>query len=72
MARCMLYSKGKHNKFWVEAICFTNFILNRVPTKDFKHVTPKEKWNACKPNIIILRCLVVNFGLIFLMKNEKN
>ena len=33
MARCMLCSKGFNKGFWVEAICFSNYILNRVPTK---------------------------------------
>lgn len=46
MARCMLYSKGLHKKFWAEAICCANFILNTVPTKVVKNVTPKEKWNG--------------------------
>ena len=46
MARCMLYSKGLHKFFWVEAVSCANFILNRVPTKFVKHVTPKEKWNG--------------------------
>ena len=51
MGRCMLYSKGLHKKFWVESICCYNFLLNRVPTKPVKHVTPEEKWNGRKPNI---------------------
>ena len=33
VTRCMLYSKGLHKRFWVEAICCANYILNRVPTK---------------------------------------
>ena len=59
MARCMFYSKGLHKKFWAEAISCANFILNRVPTKVFKHVTPEEKWNGRKPNISnfkVFRC----------------
>jgi transposase InsO family protein len=28
MARCMLYSKGLHKTFWVEAICCDDYILN--------------------------------------------
>lgn len=50
MVRCMLYSKGAHKKFW-EAICCANFILNRVPTKAVKCVTPEEKWNGHKLDI---------------------
>ena len=33
MDRCMLYSKGLHKHFWTEAICYTNYIFNRVPIK---------------------------------------
>ena len=51
MARCMLYSKGLHKKNWAEAISCANFILNQVPTKSIKHVTPEEKWNGRKPDI---------------------
>ena len=51
MARCMLYSKGLHKKFWAEFVSCANFILNRVPTKVVKHVTPEEKWNGRKPDI---------------------
>jgi transposase InsO family protein len=41
MARCMIYSKGLHKRFWYEAICCANYILNRVPTKEVLQVTPK-------------------------------
>jgi len=51
MARCMLYSKGLHKRFWVEAIFCANYILNRVPNKTAFLVTPKEKWNGRKPDI---------------------
>ena len=47
----MLYSKGIHKIFQVEAISCANFTLNRVPTKFVKHVTPEEKWNGRKPYI---------------------
>ena len=51
MARCMIYSKGLHKKFWVEAISCAKFILNGVPTKFVKHVTLEEKWNGRKTDI---------------------
>ena len=51
MARCMVYSKGLHKKFWAEAICCANFILNRVPHRAVLHATPEEKWNGRKSNI---------------------
>jgi hypothetical protein len=44
MARCMLYSKGLHKTFWVEAICCDDYILNWSPTKVVFQVTPREKW----------------------------
>ena len=47
----MLYYKGLHNKFWFEAICCANYILNRVPTKEVLQVTPEEKWNGRKTDI---------------------
>ncbi len=43
MARCMIYSKGLHKKFWDEAIGCANFILNRVHRKFVKNATPEEK-----------------------------
>jgi len=51
MARCMLYSKGLHKRFWAEAIRCANFILNRVSNRAVLHVTPEEKWNGRKPDI---------------------
>ena len=49
MDRCMLYSKGLHNFFCAEAVSCANFILNQVPTKFVKHVTPEGKWNDQQP-----------------------
>ena len=72
MARCMLYSKGLHKKNWVEAVSCANFILNRVPTKVVKHVTPEKNGMVRNLILITLRCLVVNVGLIFLMINGKS
>jgi hypothetical protein len=51
MDRCMLYSNGLHKKICVEAICYANFILNRVPAKKIMHVIPEEKWNGRKHDI---------------------
>ena len=61
MARCMLYSKGLHKKFWAEAVSCAKFILNRVPTKGIKHVTLEEKWNGRKPDISNFKVLGCEF-----------
>jgi transposase InsO family protein len=41
MANCMIQSKGLSLKYWVEAINYANYIVNRTPTKDLKNITPK-------------------------------
>ena len=46
MDRFMFYSKGLHKNFGAEVVSCVNFILNRVPTKSIKHVTPEGKWNG--------------------------
>jgi hypothetical protein len=55
MARFMLYYKGLHKRFWVEAVCCANYILNQVPTKAILQVTPEEKWNGRKHDISIFK-----------------
>lgn len=60
MARCMLYCKGSNKCYWDKSIHFSNYILNRVPTKEVLQATPKEKWNESKCNIT-LSYLIGNF-----------
>ena len=72
MARCMLYSKGLHKKFWAEAVCCANYILNKVPHRSVLHVTPEEKWNGRKPDISNFNVFgSESFGFIFMMKAKK-
>jgi hypothetical protein len=40
MTDCMIQSKGSSLHFWVEAINFSNHIVNHTTTKDFKKITP--------------------------------
>lgn len=49
--------KGKHllDKFWMEALMFANYVLNRCPTKAFRVVTPYEAWNGRKPMVSHMR-----------------
>ena len=49
MAQSMLKGKGLPNKFWVDAINSTIYILNRSPTKVVRNKTPFEAWNKRKP-----------------------
>ena len=58
MARCMFYSKGLYKGFGDESICHANYILKRVPNKVVLQVTPEEKYNGGKHNIIKFK----NFG----------
>jgi transposase InsO family protein len=46
----MLDSAGMPYEWWGGAIITTNFVLNRVVTKN-REVTPYEGWNGWKPNV---------------------
>jgi hypothetical protein len=50
----MLESAGMPYEWWGEATLTTNFVLNRVVTKN-REVTPYEGWNGRKPNVNFLR-----------------
>jgi hypothetical protein len=50
----MLESAGMPYEWWGEAILTTNFVLNRVVTKN-REVTPYEGWNGRKPNVNFFR-----------------
>ena len=47
----MIQSKGLSPKYWVEAINYENYIVNRTPTKGFKNMTPEEAWTKIKPDV---------------------
>ena len=72
MAKCMLYSKGLHKRFWAEAICCANYILNRVPNKSILHVSPEEKWNGRKFDISNFKVFGSECWVHISDKNEKS
>jgi hypothetical protein len=51
MSNCMIQSKGLNLRYWVEAIKFVNYIVNRTPTKALKSITLKESWTKIKPDV---------------------
>jgi hypothetical protein len=51
MANCMIQSKGLSLNYWVEAINFANYIVNRNPIKALKNITPEEAWTKIKPDV---------------------
>jgi transposase InsO family protein len=51
MTNCMIQSKGLSLKYWVEAINYENYIVNRTPTKARKNITPEEVWTKIKPDV---------------------
>lgn len=53
MARCMLKGKGLPNKFWMEALQCSNYVLNRCPKKALQKYgrTPFEMWTGRKPSV---------------------
>ena len=72
MARCLLHEKGLPKKFWAEATHTSVFLLNRLPTKVIKKITPFEVWNESKPKLLNLKtfgCLC--FSYIPQVKRDK-
>ena len=51
MANCMIQSKGLSLQYWVEAINFANYIVNRTPTKVLQGITLKKAWIKIKPDV---------------------
>jgi hypothetical protein len=51
MANCMIQSKGLSLKYWVEAINYENYIVNRTPTKALKNITLEESWTKIKLDV---------------------
>jgi hypothetical protein len=51
MADYIIQSKGLSLNYWAKAINCENYIVNHIPTKDFKNITPEEPWTKIKPNV---------------------
>ena len=55
MVRSMLKAKNFPNEYWVEAVNFEAYILNRFPTKVFMNNVPKESWSGTKQVVTHMR-----------------
>jgi hypothetical protein len=55
MARCMLQNRCVPNRFWVEAVFTTVYLLNRSPMMAVKQKTPEEAWSGRKPKVSHLK-----------------
>lgn len=51
MTRYMLHAKNLDLKLWVEAINYSNYLLNHLPSKCLQNITPKQKWSGRKPSV---------------------
>ena len=51
MTTCMLQHKFLDQVFWVEAMCYANYIQNRSPIKALDGITPFEAWFGRKPSV---------------------
>lgn len=55
VVRSMLSAKKIPKSFWLEAVVWTFYVLNRCPTLAVKDVTPQEAWSGVKPSIAHFR-----------------
>lgn len=55
--RCMLLliDAELDNRFWAEAATTAVCLINRIPCRGMKHVTPEEMWSGTKPDLSELR-----------------
>lgn len=53
--RSMLSEKGVPKSFWLEAVHWAIYVLNRCPTAALQDTTPEEVWSGVKPSIEHLR-----------------
>jgi hypothetical protein len=60
MERTLLKEKSLSNRFWVEAVACSVYLLNRSPTTSVKMKVPQEEWSGTKLNVSHLR----TFGCI--------
>eukprot|EP00253_Pinus_taeda_P035202 PITA_35202 len=51
MARSMLKAKHLPNDYWVEAVHYAVYILNRCPTKAVMNKVPEEAWSGRKQGV---------------------
>lgn len=51
MTGCLLMEKGLYKNFWAEAANTAVYLLNLLPTKALKDVTPHEAWFKNRPSV---------------------
>ncbi|KAL8112462.1 hypothetical protein AgCh_019968 [Apium graveolens] len=68
MARSFLKEKSLPAIFWAEAVRYSVYILNRLPTRALSRVTPYEAWTGRKPDMGHIRI----FGCLAHMKLPAN
>lgn len=69
MSRCLLFEKKLPNQLWVEATNTFVYLLNRLPTKAMKDMTPFEGWFGFKPSVSHLK--VFGCVLCFYSRYQK-
>ena len=55
MVRCILKVKNMSKSFWVEAVSYAIYLLNRCPTRNVLEKTPEEVWSGRRPFVGHLR-----------------
>ena len=51
MVRCLLAGRDVPKLFWLEAVKWATYVLNRSPTLSAKDITPEEAWSDKKPSV---------------------
>ena len=72
ISRCLLFEKKFSKKFWAKAITILVYLLNRLPTKVLKGMTPIKAWSGTKPLAQHLRVFgCVSDALVLENKRSK-
>lgn len=53
--RCILIDSGLSKQFWAEALSTATYLINRVPCRNERTITPEELWSNVKPDLTLLR-----------------
>jgi len=48
---CLLNGRSLPKVFWLEAVKWATYVLNRSPTLSVKNITPEEAWSDMKPTV---------------------
>jgi hypothetical protein len=51
IVRCLLNGRSVPKMFWLEAVKWATYVLNRSPTLSVKNITPEEAWSDMKPTV---------------------